>query len=292
LNPRGEISPAQSGSFTIVAFGDSKGRTAVWGRALADARRTHADALVVLGDLVEQNSDFEFRWAAEHVLGARSAELPVYVAIGNHEGFDRGGNLSRDRYQERFGPPVSWFRSKGVLIVSIDSADERSFSVEQAREVEAILAAERPRSAHAVVLTHVPPLAGEPLKDKRGYVKMLDPADSTRLLDLADRFDVDLVLAGHYHGFAERKRGKTRIVISGGGGGSLDSPDAFFHYVRATLPPQGGVNLEIVRVDDAPGLEHARYLLLRNEQRLLVVAGALAVASLGLGLFRARRKPA
>src|SRR5262249_42690922 len=151
-NPKGEIAPAQSGSLTIVAFGDSKGRTAVYERARADAKRSKADALIFLGDLVQQNSEFEFRWGVEPAWCGRSApyELPIFTVIGNHEGFDRKDHLSTENYELRFGPPVSWFRTKGTLFVSIDTSNEKSFPKAQQVEVEKILEAERPRSERAV----------------------------------------------------------------------------------------------------------------------------------------------
>jgi predicted phosphodiesterase len=287
-NPKGEIAPDASGALTVCTFGDSKGRTAVWYRAVEDALAREPSVLVHLGDLVEQRSAFEFRYAGDLCDEARQRGLPVYVVIGNHEGFNRKNELEVKDFEGTFGPAVSWFRAHGVLFVSLDTADERSFPEEQARRVDAILAAERPRSSHAVLLTHVPPLAGEPIRDKRGYVKQLPGEDTARLFALVEKYKVELVLGGHYHGSRIDKRGGATYVIAGGGGASLDGPTEFPHYVRATIS-DAGVTTEVVRVDDGPGVERLRYYLLRYARIVVPALVGTALAAFAVALVLRRR---
>jgi Icc-related predicted phosphoesterase len=274
-NPANELSPASSEAVTIVAVSDVHARPGVLDEALACARETHAAAVLLGGDLANQNSEFEYRYAA--ALLATAPPVPVFLAIGNHEGFDRHANLSRERFTRFFGPPVSWFATRGVLVVSIDTSDEHSFPETQARAVDSILTAQRPRARHAVILTHVMPRFEKPAIDKRGFVKHLDPADSDRLRELCKKHDVDLVLGGHFHGYATEQRGRTSFVMSGGGGGALDGPGEFYHYLRLTFDDRGAV-LEVVRVKDPFGAEWIHYLLLKYEWRVLSVLSAAAGA--------------
>lgn len=282
LNPSGEVSPAASGALTVCAFGDSKGRSVVLDHAVDDALARSPAVVVHLGDMVEQRSPFEFRYAAGLAAGVRARGLPFYVVIGNHEGFDRHDQLRPDDYVATFGLPVSWFRARGVLFVAIDTSDEKTFPEAQARAVDSILAAERPRSTRAVILSHVPPLVGAPIKDKRGYVKQLPPEDSARLVALAEKHGVELVLAGHYHGSRIDRQNGVTYVIAGGGGAKLDGPDELTHYVRCTLPDAGPVDVAVVRVDEPLDLETLRYLVLRNRVAVLGWSAGVAVACLAL----------
>src|SRR5262249_36980109 len=160
-----------------------------------------------------------------------------------------------------FGPPVSWFATRGVLVVSIDTADEHGFSEEQARAVDAILAEQRPRARHAAILTHVMPLFEKPSIDKRGYVKHLDAPDSERPRRLCEKHSVELVLGGHFHGFATETRGTTTYLMIGGGGGALDGPTERHHFAKLTFDERG-VSHEVVFVESPFGLSWLRYLLL------------------------------
>lgn len=285
-NPRGELSPPSSADVTLVALSDVHGRPGVLEDAFEDARAKDAAAILLGGDLADRNGEFEYRWGG--TLLALGPPIPTYLAIGNHEGFDRRANLSRERYEKFFGPPVSWFATRGVLVVSIDTADEHSFPEEQARTVEAILAQERPRARAAIILTHVMPRFEAPSIDKRGFVKHLHEPDSARLRALCDRHRVGLVLGGHFHGYATETRGGTLYVMSGGGGGALDGPTERYHFLRVTL--RGNVfSHEVVPVDSHHGPQWIRYQLIKYRAS---TAGALGAATVVLALIlrRARRR--
>ncbi|MBI3723262.1 metallophosphoesterase [bacterium] len=290
-NPSGDVGPAPVGSetVTIIALADLKARSAVLLRAYEAARAENAAAIVIGGDLVEQNSRLEFAYAG-FLLGRRPPGIPAFDAIGNHEGFDRHDNLSRERYERLFGPSQSWFRTRGVLFVSIDTSDEKSFPEEKAREVDAILSRERPRSDHAVLVSHVPPLVGKVLRDKRGNTKQLPEEDSRRIFSLVEKHGIELVLAGHYHGYSCEKRGSTTYLVSGGGGGSLDGPDELHHFLKVRLGP-GALEHEVVRVDDGAGIEWVRHQVLR-EALWLVPVIVLVFVGLSIVLQRLTRQEA
>jgi Icc-related predicted phosphoesterase len=307
LNPSGDIAPntkaLYSKAFLVAAFGDSKGRAAVFDHAVDSLDPGEAygqPVLAILGDFVEQNSEFEFRYATDLVMRARERNVIVFVTIGNHEGFDRHDNLSRERYERFFGPTVSWFRLQGVLFVSCDTADEKSFPEEQAKRVEAILAAERPRSRDAILLTHVPPHVKAVLKDKRGYAKELPAEDSARMLDLAQRYQVCVLLAGHWHGSARQKFGTTDVIVQGTGGAPTDDANLFDPngnngYWSAWFDPGKPYSSKRTvgeGVRDGPGLERARYHLLKNAFPIAGGALAVAVASLAAATWISRKRAA
>jgi Icc-related predicted phosphoesterase len=274
-NPTGEVAPPSSGAFSLVALSDLKARSNVLLRAYEEAGSTHADAIVIGGDLVQQNSEFEYRYAAR-LLEKAPAGIPTFVAFGNHEAWDRDEHHSSERFTSWFGPPQTWFETKGVLFVALDTADY-AFDEARAREAESILEKRRRDASRCVLVSHILPQVGTPLEGKRGAEKQLKPADSQRILDLVERFQVDLVLGGHYHGYAASKHGATTLLLTGGGGAGLDGPSEFHHFLRVTLDERG-VSHEVVRIDSPHGVEWLRYQALGRPWAVLTPL-ALAVAA-------------
>ncbi len=275
-NPSGDLAVPSSGSFTIVTLSDLKARSGVLLRAYEEAERCQADAIVVGGDLVQQNSDFEYRYATR-LLEKAPAGIPAFLVFGNHEAWDRDDHFSRERFTGWFGPTQGWFSKRGVLFVALDTADY-AFDEARAREAEAILEKHRPEAARCVLLSHILPQVGTALEGKRGAEKQLRPDDSRRILDLVERFQVDLVLGGHFHGYAASKHRGTTLLLTGGGGASLDGPDEFHHFLRVTLG-ENGVSHEVVRVDSPHGVEWLRYQGLRRPWAVLAPLAAVVVAS-------------
>ena len=173
-----------------------------------------------------------------------------------------------------------------MLFVSLDTADY-AFDERRAKEARGLLAEHRPAARRCVLLSHILPQAGTPLEGKHGQEKQLARADSERILELVDDFDVDLVLGGHYHGYAASKRGRATILLTGGGGASLDGPEEFHHFLRLTLGEKG-VAHEVVKVDAKHGLEWLQYLGLRYAP---VPIGSLAAAVAASSLAARRLRP-
>jgi 4-amino-4-deoxy-L-arabinose transferase-like glycosyltransferase/Icc-related predicted phosphoesterase len=287
-NPVGLVGtppPPSSGSLTIVALSDLKARSGV----LLEAYKEKADVFIVGGDLVEQNSEFEYRYA-NRLLGMAPRGVPTFLVFGNHESWDRESHASDERFTENFGPPQSWFLVKGVLFVSLDTADY-DFTEERFERARAILDAHRSEASHIVLLTHILPLVGDTRLDKQGREKQLRKPDSDRIKALVDRYGIELVLGGHYHGHAETKVGNATYVITGGGGAALDGNGTeFYHYEKIAIGPSG-VTPSFVKVASPHGIEWLAYKALRyrgNVREVLVGLGFLAIP-LGLAILRRRR---
>ncbi len=67
---------------------------------------------------------------------------------------------------------------------------------------------------------------------------------------------VELIVASHFHAFAEYAQHGIRSFISGGMGAPLDTSrgkEAAFHHVLAvTVPPEGPLAVEVVRFPGKP----------------------------------------
>lgn len=288
-NPRGPLPSSRSGPVRLLATGDMKARSRVLFSMLDEARAGGVDLVVVNGDLVEQDSAYEYRYVLG-LLGAHvPSGVPLYVTVGNHEVWDRNDRCDRADYVRAFGPPQGWFAIRDVLFVALDTGD---YTLDDARlaEADAWLLAERPRFAKAVILTHCAPFYGVPLKDKRGWEKTLPQAPidwSARLRALAEKHRVDLVLGAHYHGHGEaRKVNGVTYVVAGGGGATLDGPDELYHHVGVTLAP-AGPEIDVVRHDSPNNLEYVRHQVLRNlELETQVLLACILASAIALVLLR------
>jgi len=281
LNPKGEIAPAASGTFTIVTLSDLKARSGVLLNAYDDARANNADVIIVGGDLVQQDSDFEYQYAMR-LLSLAPEGIPLFNTIGNHEAWDRDNHHEVAQYRKYFGNEESWFETKGVLFVSLDTSDYH-FDADRAARAEKVLRERAASARYRVLLSHVLPQVGK--LGKKGHEKELSDQESKLILGLVTSYKIDLLLGGHYHGYAEESYAGALMLLTGGGGATLDDPAAGYHYCRVTLGPGGPTHVKIA--SSAYGLEWIRYQVLRYWYAFL---GPLALLVIVLQLVARRKK--
>jgi hypothetical protein len=81
-------------------------------------------------------------------------------------------------------------------------------------------------------------------------------ADSDAALSLCEQDHVELIVASHFHAFAEYAQRGIRSFISGGMGAPLDTShgkeSAFHHVLAVTVPPEGPLAVEVVRFPGPP----------------------------------------
>ena len=152
------------------------------------------------------------------------ANLPnVWVAVGNH---DYWGD--RDYWVERVAP-LQYYRDDipGWRIVFLNSEAPLNTIVEYARDS---LSVER----HKIVVIHRPL---EPFVDHNLYFPT-----RVKLEEVIVGAGVELVVQGHWHGYAETMVNGTHYVIVGGGGAPLYSHGDYpsvYSYAYLLLFPNG-----------------------------------------------------
>jgi len=208
--------------------------------------------------------------------------FPLFAVPGDH---DRDWDEDLSEYDELIGGRDRVVDSGDVRIVLLDTSAE-VVSDESFSFLEDALAAE-PKPKWTIVATHCPPY--EPGRAVgRGHA-IRDAEQSRRLLATLAAAHVDLLACGHIHGFRDLSDSAVPIVITGGGGRSVEPGDSY-HYVRVTLEhpirvvevvtsgPRGRAPLERL-------LDSVIALLLWNGKSLSI--GALAIVAL-LAAFRWR----
>ena len=181
-------------------------------------------------DFVVLTGDLTYGLTVRHVAAVDSAlkqiQVPVKFIPGNHDVRDAD---SLAAYRRRYGNDYYLFTHNGCDFIFLDTAildlqspwysgkDER-FSQEVSRQwawLEKTLADSRQASRrHVFLLLHVPPFVNT--QDERGLFACLSRPSRERLLALADRYAVEVILAGHIHRTIELQSGRCAIYTVGG----------------------------------------------------------------------------
>ena len=130
---------ADPGKFTFAIFSDLTGgeRPGVYDVAVAQLNLLRPEFIMSVGDLIEGDSGDPAGIHAEwdrFDKRAGHARAPVFYAGGNH---DLTGEMLRDVWGERYGPPYYHFVYKDVLFLVLDTEDntpERMAWLKQVRD--------------------------------------------------------------------------------------------------------------------------------------------------------------
>jgi len=119
------------------------------------------------------------------------------------------------------------------------------------------LEAARPKSMHIFLFGHEPPLMPnkpELADNTKKFSSMYrtfwdDPKAVDAFIQLCQKYRVDAVFSGHFHGYLDFKNGDTTHIITGGAGADLHAPaeaGGYYHYVRCGVEGEH-VNYEVIR---------------------------------------------
>jgi hypothetical protein len=284
--PSGGASGAPSSSpqaavARYVVAGDCRGdqgRVVPWAFGVAKARG--AAGFVFLGDM-ELSPEKDDRFASRlSVL----APVPFFPILGNHETAmrKRGQEAPAAEIARVFGafrsrflgtaatPVKSVFDDRlvysidlpgGVHLVALDNVTRSGFGQDQLAWLAKDLddAGASGRAKHLVIAMHKA-LAGSGVTThamEEDGPKAL--ADSTAAMALFEKAHVEVILASHYHGYADYVQHGIRSFMTGGMGAPLDEKGPPGHHVIvASVPAEGPIAFEVVPFPGAPLLEAER----------------------------------
>ncbi|MHB8895064.1 MAG: metallophosphoesterase family protein [Candidatus Geothermincolia bacterium] len=217
------------------------------------------------GDLAYDGDVTKYRLSLQMF---RKLNVPMVTAIGNHD--IRGDG--RTAYREVFGPFNYSFVVGNAYFIVLDDANEKQIEPAQMKWLEKQLEESKPYD-YCFMVMHVPPFKGEqnpnvPMKRFLG-----SEANAQEIRDLATKYRVTFVLAGHIHtydfagwdvevappeGLADMrvKDQSTDFVITGGAGARLWKVDkgvyevlsrAAYHFFDVIF------NAELTSVDPKTG---------------------------------------
>lgn len=221
-------------SYTFAFTGDTRNNNAVLDEIIREAMDEKCAFSVYGGDLVANSSDRNYEDFCQAVIKTTGGKFPFYPAIGNHDwGHGVIEKLGGDRFVEYLGPENYSFWYGSDAFVLIDDSRDDGFTAEHAAVAEALLAEVRPRARYVFLVCHIPPFDPDPAGSH-----CLGPASANRLMKLAAKYNVTLLLASHVHGFGERTIEGVRVLISGGAGAKL-VPNGRFNWVKISVNAKG-----------------------------------------------------
>jgi 3',5'-cyclic-AMP phosphodiesterase len=216
----------------FAVMGDIRNGDAIFKTELGEAKRSGAEFVMILGDLVPSNRPENYYHFAEML---EKSPLPVLVLPGNHD-YGRNGSA---RYRENFGPTDYAFDMGGYHFITLDNALEK-LTDSQLTWLEKELQSPLPK----MVFLHVPPAT---ITRWAGHGFFPGAA---RFVSLMEKYKPERVFMSHIHAYDELTRNGVRYVVSGGGGAELNEmlgkKAAFYHFIMVDAA-SGKLTTRVVR---------------------------------------------
>ncbi|MCW5549587.1 MAG: metallophosphoesterase [Opitutaceae bacterium] len=220
---------APAGSFSFATINDTHYKTAAcgaWLRKVVDrVREERPDFCLHMGDLVDTGDRACF--AAVRDLFGRLG-VPAYPVPGNHD-YTEAESLRE--YEESFPGRTNYtFEHAGWQFIGLDTTEkllwhDTRISAATMTWVDELLSGldrERP----LVVFTHFPLIIDFPLIPAGAPANIrMQPVNAAALLEKFRGFNLQGVLTGHFHGFAEQSSGAATIATHRCCGWVVDNHD-------------------------------------------------------------------
>jgi UDP-2,3-diacylglucosamine pyrophosphatase LpxH len=220
-----------SEQFSFAVAGDTKG-TGTFERLVGFLKAEPISFLVLLGDCVRDGCPEYHQYLRAELAEELRMSCPTFYVVGNHDVSEDHFPISR--FEEMYGPTNFSFEYQGNLFIVLRILDVGRYSTEESLAfLESTLSSRRRDYNKVFVFMHIPPPISADFA-----ARLFENTDI--FLALCDRFKVDYVIAGDYHGYARIQRNDTTYLITGGGGSRLEKvPGNFHHVIVITVGPQG-----------------------------------------------------
>jgi hypothetical protein len=232
--------------FSFAVAGDIKG-TGTFERLTGFLKAEPISFLVLLGDCVFNGRPGYHQYFRAELAEELCMSCPTFYVVGNHDVSDDQFPISR--FEETYGPTNFSFEYRGDLFIVLRILHMPHYSTKESLDfLESTLSAHQDEYNKIFVFMHIPPPVSTDFA-----ARLFENTD--RFLALCDRFKVDYVIAGDYHGYARVQRNDTVYLITGGGGSRLEKVPGNFHHVIVITVNEHGVSERIFSTEKAEELE-------------------------------------
>ncbi len=185
-------------------------------------RANRANFAVFGGDLTFLGEEAEYKNFVKH---AKALTVPVYPAIGGHELYNNGWEY----YWRYLGPSTYAFNGGNARFIVIDTASS-DIGVKQMEWIHQELRTNT--QPLLFVISHEPIFGGS-----HGTYDFPKTAEREQLIAMFEKYKVNYVLEGNYHGFVEVVSNGVHYITSGSfSEGLLDSGIRHFLFLRIFGP--------------------------------------------------------
>lgn len=230
-----QTAPDEDTPFAFAVVGDTQGNLKVAGKIAELAWSERPSFLLHAGDLVDTGTNKQ-HWTEVFFpsLDPLISRVPIFPVLGNHEDDAAFYYQYMDLPEPEYYYTFTYGNTQFFMIDTNRNVDPDS---EQYKWLEAQLT--KSKATWKIVCHHHPPYSS----DENDFGDLWKTNQSTRgdvrirpLCQLYDKHGVDIVWNGHIHSYERTwpiyagkptDRGGTMYMITGGGGGNLETPGPF-----------------------------------------------------------------
>jgi len=218
-------------------------------RVVEDVNRADVSLVIFAGDLSNGGSESQFHDFLDIARGLKSPVLfsPGNPDIGNRAGLSDRGQVSEERiarYESVMGPSFYKAQVAGVRVVAVNTPLLGSHLPREEQQWVALNTwLSSRRSLPTLLLLHYPLFLNSPGEpDNPRFV--VDPASRSRLINLAQRSGVKLIVGGHLHRGVVRTTSGIQYITSPAVGCSSDHDSRPAGWTLLTWQPDGAWRVE------------------------------------------------
>lgn len=223
LSTPGDLDPDGTNNFSFAVFGDTHVGSpmgSILNKAIQSSKAAGDSFVVVAGDLTDYGKSSQF----DEFISAFNSQSHIFrAAIGNHDIYFNAWKT----YKNKIGAATYSFNADHVHFAVIDTANG-VIGKKQLNWLRQDLASTS--QSVKIIVSHFSPYTGE-----FQQVWRLSSEEETAILkDIANTYNVSLVIAGHYHGFVQKRIHNTIYLTTGGVNKVIDVGEKK-HYVRVRV---------------------------------------------------------
>jgi predicted phosphodiesterase len=180
-------------------------------------RRNMVNFALFTGDMTSLGKEDEY---ANIVRLINGLTVSVYPALGNHDIYNNGWEY----YWRTFGPSVYTFYGGNAKFIVIDTASGEVGDKQMEWIQKEIKSNRQPL---LIVLSHMPIYGGD-----HGLYEFPKSDERVELIEMFEKYEVDFVLEGHYHGYVDITVNGVRYITTGNFTEGLlnEGPRHFLHF--------------------------------------------------------------
>ena len=209
-------------SFSFGVVGDPHG-SGTFERLCEQLRNEPLSFIVITGDFSKRCRKSYHDFFIYQCAKTYDLSVPVFLIPGNRDvDYDNtyGNDISMDQFRDMYGPENFCFEYSGCLFVGVCTFPAHVSSAGGIEYLEKTLATRRKKGQKVFVFTHMPPVLKPGIET--GTFR-----NSGQFIEIVNRYEVDYVIASHYHGYTRSERNGTIYLVTGGGGGDLHETESF-----------------------------------------------------------------
>lgn len=234
----------QREEFSFAVVGDTRGR-GTFEKITEKLKEEPLSFMVLLGDCARNGTLGYHRYLRAEWAEEMKMPFPVFYIVGNHDVDE--AEFSVSQFEKVYGPTNFSFEYQGCLFIGLRILNYPYSTTESAAFLESLLSTRRRDYKKVFVFMHIPPPVSSDFSAR-------EFENSEQFVELFNKYQVNYVFAGDYHGYRRVNLKNTTYLVTGGGGGHLEKQKfGRFHHalvIKVTPDSVSELILQVERQED------------------------------------------